>query len=139
MILSRKNAEKLQRLVSGDFPELSKEIAKNIEDSNKCLRQIRSYQYCEHKWHIPTTLELQKVGSPEINCVEKWSKEELDQFYMLRASYCEKCGLEYKYQVLNDDDYNKIYDMYVNEPILTINAGHLYSELLISKYYEENI
>ncbi len=110
MILTKEQVLKLKDMLLSD-PDLSalaEEIDKVTDNRDIEIGKIIEHKRCEHKWSPLTKERIRKLGWAD--CYETMSEEELTEFLMDMTSYCEKCGLQYRFRNVNMDDVRKRYE-----------------------------
>lgn len=118
---------------------LSELLEEQLKKHEQVIRKIRAEQYCEHEWHIFTKEELYKFGSPKAWKIEDWNKEDIEEFYMYRFGYCEKCKMPYKFKTFSDKDFERIIKEYESEDIITIKAYNTASNKLFDRLLDEKL
>lgn len=122
MILSKKEALHFKALVCNEYPQFANEIDEALFQDSKNQRNIRAWQYCEHKWHKFTKAEINMIGNPKnFNFMKEWDEKTIEEWYMNFAGKCDKCGMPYKYHTLTDEDYEEILEEYNSNVKITLN------------------
>ena len=125
-------------LTKNDFENSLKELLEEQFDKHqKEIRRIRTLKYCEHEWHKFTKKELSMHASPRMFGIEDWPEEYIEIFYLDAFSYCEKCGMPFKFITFKDEDFERIIEEYESEDTITVTAQNRTSDFLFERLLED--
>ncbi len=136
MILTKEQAENLKRLLSetGVYSEYVDELTKAIDGYEIEPGNILRQKHCSHKWHQYTQEEIRMIGIPMLLKYDNWTKE-MCEAYLSEFSYCELCGLRYKYENL---DMDRVTDRFKKSFRITIGVSDYDSSSAITDEYKQS-
>ena len=76
-------------------------------------------------------------ASPRMFGIEDWSEEYIEIFYLDAFSYCEKCGMPFKFITFKDEDFERIIEEYESEDTITVTAQNRTSDFLFERLLED--
>ncbi len=139
MMLTKERALEFKNLLIDKFPEIAKEYDAAFEKSDKLLRNIREWQYCEHLWNPFTKEDIIKMGTPETWGIAGKDSDYIIDFYNHKFGKCDKCGMPYRYLSFTDEDFDALYKQYDESERISINMSCLATGHMIENYYNDRL
>lgn len=130
--------EIIENLSDTGFENDLKELLQEQLDKHKReIRHIRAIEYCDHEWHTFTKEDIYKFGSPKTWKIEDRGSEYIEEFYMLKFGYCEKCKMRYEFNIFTDEDFDRLIDEYESEGFIALHAYNALPDDVFKRLYEK--
>lgn len=136
MKMTKDEAIKLSDLLLKKYPEFSREINESVGNYENNLQKLKHIQCCNHEWYELSDEEIKKIGTPAAFGIDNWEEKGIREFYMMLASYCTKCGMDYRYHHFKDSDFDKIIEKYEENPVIEIKISVKSTKSFMRKHYE---